>query len=690
MSKKLSALIILISLITASCDKGRVTERKANNSKKDISKTEQDLNQDENSTPKAPNNTPSLVTELDEVVITTLTQQKVKTYLAELKASRTEQVEGSILARPAQCSLAGDTSGRYTSLLDKVKAIENSLSSKCKEENENLSTNLTGFATEINTLAANQSTDPTAENAALIEANTISAISSLASLAEKDQCFYDIKKNGLLPIMAEIIKDVSSVGLAVPSATGIGIAVGGAVISMSLELFHTIFQKRFDFDKSSDRNEFIALNCAYYDIQQEIFKSGMLHKSGPEDKIEMERIKAKYKIEKKLLSDINAEIDKNSKELELGLFANLQVELGYDAHLNQFLKALTKLSKVKIEISSPTYYTDYTNHLEAILTLEGLILDIAVESDSADPKLKKALDYIKKDAIAKLIDQNQDGIVKLGRLYQYQGSLVAYVSPVILGLDAAEKNIIAEFKTENNVGYAVLSSSKSLQAKLKITYDYICSRYDFLKAIDGRSYEESAKEESSQVFEILEGYEKVNRFIYGKFGKQFSKKLTRKAYKDLKDFKKKYSKSAVKHIADFKEGKLNARRACQDLTSTMVDWKKSVALKNTIVSFYETNYFLFNSFIRERIVLLPFLPSAARRLQIEALSVETAKAIIANRNLKSEEVNRMIETDIKKKSIGRIMLDIQDIDSGTNAKFVDFSIAQEILTNKCGLNKLVK
>ena len=63
--------------------------------------------------------------------------------------------------------------------------------------------------------------------------------------------------------MSDIIVDFSKIGLLVPNTDVLTVSAGGVVLSSVLLLINTLFKRRFDFEKTEDRQSFIKLNCAF-------------------------------------------------------------------------------------------------------------------------------------------------------------------------------------------------------------------------------------------------------------------------------------------------------------------------------------------------------------------------------------------------------------------------------------------
>src|SRR5690606_35563220 len=57
---------------------------------------------------------------------------------------------------------------------------------------------------------------------------------------------------------------------------GLIISGGGLAVASILNLIHSLFDKRFNFEVAADRQSFIKLNCAFYDIRRDIENSGFM------------------------------------------------------------------------------------------------------------------------------------------------------------------------------------------------------------------------------------------------------------------------------------------------------------------------------------------------------------------------------------------------------------------------------
>ena len=78
----------------------------------------------------------------------------------------------------------------------------------------------------------------------------------------------------VLETTADLIYNSTQLGLLSSNPIGLVVAGGGFLISSALRLIDMIIKQRFDFEKPTDRQTFVKLNCSFYEIRRELDTQG--------------------------------------------------------------------------------------------------------------------------------------------------------------------------------------------------------------------------------------------------------------------------------------------------------------------------------------------------------------------------------------------------------------------------------
>ena len=112
----------------------------------------------------------------------------------------------------------------------------------------------------------------------------------------------------IINMMSDVIVQTTSLSLMVPSPEGFITAGAGQAIGASLKILYELFRVKYDWNDQENRNKFIRVNCAFYDMKQEMNNSGLLNIKSASFTPEI--------INKK---EFNKLLKKNIEELELQL-----------------------------------------------------------------------------------------------------------------------------------------------------------------------------------------------------------------------------------------------------------------------------------------------------------------------------------------------------------------------------------
>ena len=91
-----------------------------------------------------------------------------------------------------------------------------------------------------------------------IDVKTVSdVLSNINSIYTKKSCSKLSENQNFIATTADIILDISKIGLLVPNTSVLAVAGGGEVaVSSTLKILNSLFTKRFDFEETEDRQTF--------------------------------------------------------------------------------------------------------------------------------------------------------------------------------------------------------------------------------------------------------------------------------------------------------------------------------------------------------------------------------------------------------------------------------------------------
>ena len=92
----------------------------------------------------------------------------------------------------------------------------------------------------------------------------------LEGLTKVEQCVEDIKQGGLLTELADISVTLGQMAFILPNLNGVVAGVLGLGLGTAIRVVQNIFKKTFDWSEPSDREQFLNLNCSFFDMRREI------------------------------------------------------------------------------------------------------------------------------------------------------------------------------------------------------------------------------------------------------------------------------------------------------------------------------------------------------------------------------------------------------------------------------------
>jgi len=624
-------------------------------------------------------------------------------YLNNITPELKKQIDGLIARqsggtqRPEACPLE---SKLHLDLLTKVQNIKSLFQDDCLDNDQTIISEILEGAKSIqeNIEAINPEDDTEESNISedieetttfdiggvAIDGKTVAnVLSNINEIYTKKSCSKLSDNKNFLSSTADIILDISKIGLLVPNTTVLTVAGGGVAISSTLTILSNLLTKRFDFDETEDRQTFIKLNCAFYDIRRDIEKSGFLDISTQSHESDQE-------IVKDLLKKTEVEFKAFNKQYETYLkkLASDKKKF-YQENSAHLYEVITNISKINEEVQRPiTLPSQKLALIELIARKSPLLkkeLQTYIESNSDE------LNFLNIQLLAileKYDPKDIIGIIEIQEMelqsfvMKYQEQLKYHFDRLNKTYSTVQKEIDKKWAKETYIGHE--NPAKFLEALDKektsktAQYEKLYLGLENVKARLKRIVDEvpftSSDDGTENVVSILSEFEAIVDQIYGKHGEKFLNYTTKKSIKINKSFNSNFKEFAENHLEQLPEG-MNIRNkddvsplrlmyACQDARPFRRQWKLAESLAQQGYDFVATNADLFHSDIRK----LWLGRSGDRRFGIhnflskyEKIQMHHKSAIYAKKKISGIEFDRKyVRKYLRKKYLGRAILEVTE------------------------------
>ncbi|WP_412474066.1 hypothetical protein [Halobacteriovorax sp. YZS-1-1] len=518
------------------------------------------------------------------------------------------------LTRPEFCPLNNTRS--YEQALTSLKNIVTVFKDDCFDGNESLIGNLIDSSneleTELNKLKEEQgkeTTDviPSSEEVTVDGIPVAQVINGVNTLFSNNSCS-SLERTPFLERSADIIQTFSQFGLYSPS--GITVAYGGLAVASILRFVSNIFNDRFEFENEEDINTFVKLNCAYYDVRNqvkalEIFDiDTQRHYTDRElSKALVAQIKKDYEALAKAKENVEAEfekiksaevnkIDAEVEKLISGLYEKMKTPLtdlpGKSARYQQ-AEVLGELafSKDLLEEYLDSYISESkgADRFLNILFKQKLSL-----LDNPMALMEMSVKDFNKEFLADMASSFNRVLKNISAKREKARSIFDDTYIISLG----DENITVK-------EYKELLKSEDLKKREKRITDALAAISDVdnrLAAIIAKKEYSSEDSKDGDLREIIKSLDIIRNHVYGKYGREFVDKMRSMAEDQNKNFNDKY-KDLEKYYNISKSGesddlgedrKLNA---CVDVQTTREVWVYAQKLSELGYDFLATNNDIF-------------------------------------------------------------------------------------------------
>lgn len=629
----------------------------------------------------------------------------------DLDSSKQERIEFLLKrhkpahVRPASCPM---NSNNHKDILGKIKNIKDLFKDNCSNLDparlDEILLSAESIQTEVDTATTSDAVQTPAVPTEINGQAISSVVNNINSILTTGQCKF--KDGSFLENTADVISSFSQMGLLVPNSNGLLISAGGLALSSILRIIHNLFTPLFDFSKNTERQTFIKLNCAFYDIRRDIEASGFMDVPTEQHTTDLQEVKgivkeldSRVKGMLKEKADIFKGLDKAEAEAVVQGLGALEA---LDKEVQKGLKIIA--DKVSDEAGIPAN----TKKLQVIQSLTllrpSLLPNLQAYIDSGlskiavlDKLLVKELEKLDfagvEESYMELINQDVNSFNN-----GFRASLLFHFDRIIKDIATSKASLVKKYNEETQVeGLSVAEYKKALDKKVADLLKTDGETLKKLKVIElrlarvtkDRDYT-SVDDGEENIVAILSDYNEIAAQVYGEWGEKFLRYTTEESYKINHKFVSKFGEFSKTHL-NYVDGKtivpnvaevsdLKVLYACQDAKPFRRTWRLGNSISQNGYDFLATNKDLFHSDTAESFMSGVHLRrSDFERIQHHYKSAMFAKRLIKGGEVKSSDRDKYLKKrGGHKRYLGMVMLDV-------NASKKKAALIQELIERfDCG------
>lgn len=566
------------------------------------------------------------------------------------------------ITRPLSCPVREDIA-TYAEILGKLQSIRDSLGTNCEEEAKGQVEKLNSDLTQLESVATDTEIGSDAEQTAQVT----QAFSTLGSIAAKSECYYNIRERGLLPVVSDVILDVSQIGLLIPDDQTIAYATTGYFLGTTLKILISVFRQKFDFENEGDRKNFLDLNCAFFDVRKAIDDSGFLLNKSQIITNELQDLE-------KRIPTLKEEFERAQKNVEsFEKFYQDEQKAFISKEVSKEAQNLAKIHKELLTVVSGPAEGIFQQRMqlrsiaERIESIEEnrFPFDLPVFVNEDFFSYLGLLNLIKYDYTNFFKMSVEEFNLKISEVVRYHGT---WIIDYVKYLEQEANNKFSKTKVESELNtddlnwadfykknLAVFQSKLDAKAK---EFNTANARLEVLQDISTKEKYSFSDPGDNERIDILETYNDIVKIIYGKTGKRFlnyahdaSKKYIRSFNIAYKDFERNF---VSRFEGDFSS--LEALQACQNADYLIKAYNNTSYYSEVGHDFLMTNIRIFHDYVPKsrRVVVVPVGSSSSAYLQEQSVSMLYAKAV-----LQGQEISKKQRKDyLGRRSFGQVMLNI--------------------------------
>ncbi len=573
----------------------------------------------------------------------------------------------------ASCALK---STRFQDILAKTEELVASLKDQCSDKNDQSKVNdVANIITKLqDELKEKGLIDSNAKSLVPTEIDGVKInllFQNINSLVTRGQCRKDDFR--VLNVAADVVQDISALGVLSPTPQGLLISGGGAVIATALRLIDTLLKEKFDFDKVKDRSAYVKLNCSYFELRKQLYVSGFFE-------MDKNSIKRDAEVLKNLNTKLANEIA-NAKNRE----SILKNDDGLEAIDKNTLKKLVtiretfqKLKDLLINKESDGMLPQETLRLRWIGTLatEQLNLETAFNMYLAlENRPLPFMDTLLQNQILSFSVSNPSDLQKYLNMSFDQFSdgpraQLIYHSERIVE-DILKREIIIKKNGNNEV---VKMELAKIQQKIKILEKQLSELkilVERMKSFENQKIFDRFDDGSENSVAIIDNMNSLNHQVFGEYGFKFLEYSMKRSLDELNRWKEKKNRIDKRHIQTIRDiesdsfsgdGSLVERSYfCQDLQSMRHSWAYLTSVSDMGYDFLAVNRDLFNTETYNTYGMRNDEEDTLILTQIEKIQRHYLSAVYAKKLARGIEVDSVKKDQyLNGKYFGSLMLNVSE------------------------------
>ena len=518
-----------------------------------------------------------------------------------VRANELVKKYNTVFERPKSCPLE---SKRFSDLIAKTEAIKEVLKGNCTKTEDGkmkeVLASLKGLQENLKKNETIKNSDlldliNSGEDSSVVNGLQFSAVfSNINSMIKKNQCNLDDGR--ILDSVADLIYNSTQLGVISGNALGLAVAGGGLLASSALRLIDMIIKQRFDFEKTTDRQTFIKLNCSFYEIRRELDVQGALdmeNSTTREDFRDAKALADEITVELKKVENEKANINKSNEEIDrVTVTENIGELTGLKKSLAKIQKYLQPGLNQALDIPSETQKLlmisqlaqDYNLLAEQIRVYKELnissipLLDdlFVVELKKFDPmdvtNFTESLNISAKD-----FNEN------------YRAKILFHIIRIGADIDASERKILSKGDKQKTMLANGMDKKKAEYLAMLVELRKIETRLGNM--ITPKEYS-GVDDGSDNMVSIVESHNKITTQIYGEWGDKFLKYATEKSLDEVASFNQRISSFNKKYTEIIKRGKIDKIKTsyfCQDAQKIRLMFKLADSIVQEGFDFVATN-----------------------------------------------------------------------------------------------------
>lgn len=483
----------------------------------------------------------------------------------------------------------------------------------------------------------------------------------LGKISQDDDCVNNLKKQGFLSVLANIVTSIGQTSLLVPSPSGFLFSAAGIGFGSTLKVIAGLFKSRFNWSSSEERTQFQELNCSFFDLRREIEKTQVFETTVQTRKEKIDAIKEQIS----LIEAYKNKLISEQKE------ANQKIILLKE----NYYRSQNKLESYKIFQTIETFIKKTDEELKKqppnIPRLISDLEDFTQKFTGASQETLSGSHQILDTFFSPFKKEN------LLEVYALEHSLFLrkHLNPILIYLKKHKEILSTEMtlmttdflnirrnpqtKTNHEILKEIETKYISLVKKTGDTLVYLKNQNEILTNYSNKKDYDSYDDSSHRNYDIIKEYLTIQEAIYESLGYPYLKYFRKEIYDNMKIFKRRAKRfNFKKNVPPFKK---ELPWLCRNAHQLILNWQNADSASEVSWDFLETNIGLFYQDIKKIKFFLHLFPIARTKqykLYRSARSAEIAKNLVyKNVAYHKNELNKY---GLRyKKNLGKLMFDIK-------------------------------